>query len=97
MVTSEQLQRELDDIRREIDELRDHQLEIEAVLGEIPGCFRWLRAPNAYLLKRSIEARIQSLKLRYNMVHNCYLTVKRGEERKLLKSRSGSALRAGTR
>lgn len=92
MVTSEELQRELDDIRREIDELRDHELEIEAILGEIHGCLRWLRAPNARLLKRSINARIQSLKLRYNIVHNCYLTVKRDEERKLLKSRSGRVL-----
>lgn len=92
MVTSEELQRELDNIRQEIDELREHELEIEAVLGEIHGRLRWLRAPNARLLKRSIDARIQSLKLRYNIVHNCYLTVKRDEERKLLKSRSGGAL-----
>lgn len=80
MATSEELQRELADIRREIDELRDHKLEIEAILDEIHGCLRWLRAPNACLLKRSIEARIQSLRLRYNIVHNCYLTVKRDEE-----------------
>lgn len=92
MVTSEELQRELDSIRREIDELREHELEIEAVLGEIHGSLRWLRAPNARLLKRSIDARIQSLKLRYNIVHNCYLTVMKDEERKLLKNRSGGAL-----
>ena len=92
MVTSEELQRELDSIRREIDELREHALDIEAVLSEIHGRLRWLRAANARLLKRSIDARIQSLKLRYNIVHNCYLAVKRDEERRLLKSRSGSTL-----
>jgi hypothetical protein len=88
MVTSEELQRELGNIRREIDELREYELEIEMALGAIHGRLKWLRAPGAYLLKNSLEARTQSLRLRYNMVHNCYLTVKRAEERESLEVRS---------
>ncbi len=86
-MTSEELQRELANIRQEIDELREYELEIELALDSIHGCLRWLRAPYACLLKKSIETRIQSLRLRYNMVHNCYLTVKRDEERESLKVR----------
>lgn len=90
MVTSEELQRELSNIRREIDELREYELEIEMILGATHGRLKWLRAPRACLLKKSIGTRIQSLRLRYNMVHNCYLTVKRDEERKPLKNGSGA-------
>ena len=81
MATSEQLRRELDRIRREIDELREYEHEIGMTLGAVPGRLKWLRAPRAYLLKKDVDRRIQTLKSRHNVVHNCYLTVRRSEER----------------
>lgn len=86
MATAKDLQRELDEIRREIDELREGALDIEEVLDR-SGRLGFLRAPNAWLLRRGLEARIQTLRVRYSVVHNCYLAVKRDEERAPLKIR----------
>jgi hypothetical protein len=88
MATSEELRRELDRIHREIDELREYEHEIGMTLGAVPGCLKWLRAPSAYLLKKDVDRRIQTLKLRHNVVHNCYLTVRRCEERGQRESQS---------
>jgi hypothetical protein len=87
MAASEELQRELDNIRREIDGLQEYEQQIELALGAVSGRLKWLRAPNAYLLKKDVGRRIQSLKLRHNVVRNCYLTVKMSEERRLRESR----------
>jgi prefoldin subunit 5 len=87
MVTSEELQRELISIRREIDELREHEAEVEIALESVRGSLRWLRAPYAYLLRKSLREQIQSLQLRHNVVHNCYQTVRKDEERKPLEVR----------
>jgi sugar-specific transcriptional regulator TrmB len=86
MATSEELERELDRIQREIDELREREHEIEMALGAVNGLFKWLRAPGSYLLKRDVARQIQLLKWRNNAVRNCYLAVKRDEERKRRKS-----------
>jgi hypothetical protein len=80
MATSEELERELDRICQEIDELRDYEHQIEMALSAAHGRFKWLRAPGSYLLKRDVARRIQLLKWRNNVVRNCYLAVKRDEE-----------------
>ena len=81
MATSEELERELDRIQREIDELREYEHEIEMALGAVNGRFKWLRAPGSYLLKRDVTRQIQLLKWRNNVMRNCYLAVKGDEER----------------
>ncbi|MDP8926372.1 MAG: hypothetical protein M3M97_05575 [Actinomycetota bacterium] len=81
MATSEELRRELDRIRREIDELQEYEHAVETTLGALHGRFKWLRAPGAYLLKKDVARQIQSLKWRSNVVRNCYVAVKKGEER----------------
>jgi hypothetical protein len=73
VATAEELRVELEGLRREIDELREYEHQIETALGAIPRPLRWLRAPDACLLKKEVGRRIESLRLRYNIVHNCYL------------------------
>ncbi len=70
----------MDRICREIDELRDYEHEIELALGAVHGRLKWLRAPNAFLLRREVNRRIQTLQSRHNIVHNCYVALKKAED-----------------
>ncbi len=95
MATSEELRRELDNTCRRIDELREYHHEIETVLSAVHGRFKWLRAPGAYLLKKDVTRQIQLLKWRNNVVRNCYLAVKKNEEREQQKPGSRVGLTDG--
>jgi len=73
------LERELESIREQIDELREYDYEIAEHLHAAGAV--GLRALRARLLRRDIARRIEQLKLRNNMLRNGYLAAGGAEER----------------
>lgn len=87
MVISQELARELDRTRTQIDELRELEHRLEADYRAVPSRVGWLRALWIRLLRRDLLRQVQYLKLRNSVVRNCYLEAKRDEAREPARSR----------
>lgn len=81
MATSQDLLRELAQIERDIDALRDHRRELELgcrYAGYARGAYP-LRRLFLFALRRDLERRIYLLRLRYGAAYNSYLLLRREE------------------
>jgi hypothetical protein len=82
LASSEDLRRESERIREEIDALLDEKYRIEAECSAIRGRARLYAALKARFLLQAIEQRIYLLKLRNTAVRNCYTQLRQEEERR---------------
>lgn len=61
--------------------MRDEIYQLEAYIDSVRVEVSLMRLVGPYLLKRGLVKRVSQLNLRWRMVYNCYLQLRRDEQR----------------